>query len=160
MKTLSLLSVGLLITTSAMAAKVGDKAEYEGTIAAGGNSYPAALVLEITGLGSKPDTFVVKTTVSVATQSQSNTAERTANEVGDEAQAAAVVANCADAKGTPETIALANGEKIETCKISGAQNGAIMTVNYAAVPFLTARMVTNKSGQVTTLTLKSYARGQ
>lgn len=159
MKKLVLLSAVILSAASAQAAKIGDQAIYSGTMAYGSNSYPSTLTLEVTGPGAKEGTYVVKTTVTVASQSQSSTSERTPAEIGDESQAAEFVAKCADNKGTLEPITIQSGETLQTCKVSGMQNGSVVTIHYAAVPFLTARMVTGKTGQVSTLTLQSYRRG-
>lgn len=163
MKIIAILSVAVLPAATAFAApdaKVGDQAIYTGTMSIGQNAYPSTLTLEVTGPAAKPGAFVVKQTLSVASQSRETVSERTAAEIGDEAKTAEFVAKCEDNKGVREAITIESGETLQTCKVSAMQNGTVVAVNYAAVPFLAVRMVNTKTGQSSTLTLKSYRRGQ
>ncbi|MBS1960179.1 MAG: hypothetical protein JST80_11950 [Bdellovibrionales bacterium] len=159
MKAFSLLIAGLMFTVSAHAVKVGDMANLSGTISNGSASYPATLTMKVTSANSD-GTFNVSSSVSVMGQTQESTSVRSATEIGDEAQAADLVANCAAKGGINETITLASGEALNTCKLSGVQNGAVTVINVAAVPFLNARFQqASSAGMTTILTLQSYVRG-
>jgi hypothetical protein len=151
--------MGILLAVTSFAAKVGDQAFYQGTMANAISSIPVTLQQKV--VSQNPNgTFNVETAISVQGQTQTSTASRTAEEVGDEAQAAQIVDQCAAKGGVPEAMTIGSGETLKTCKITTVRNRDLTVVHIAAVPFLNARFQQTANGIITTLMLDSYTRGQ
>ena len=155
-----LLFVGVLLSSGAFAASVGDIANYAGTFTtASGEVYPMTFTLNVKSIAPSGN-YSIENTMTVLGHVQTKTTEMTPQQLGTDAETALLVTNCATANGIAEQVTIGSGETLATCKITSSENGGTMIANIAAVPFRSAKWTQVVNGNTIAMMLQSYVRGQ
>jgi hypothetical protein len=150
----------LLASAAGNNIQIGDQANFKGTIQQGSMNAGFTLSLKVASFDPASGKYTVETAqVMESGDAQTAVADRTANEIGDEATASAIVESCEDYGGSRETVAVAS-EQLNTCKVAQGDASATQEINIGAVQFMIVKYVdTQSDGMITKLNLTSYVRG-
>ncbi|WP_413291448.1 hypothetical protein [Bdellovibrio sp. HCB337] len=153
----------LTVTFASMIAEatpaLGDKSEYDVTLAKGGQSMSGTVVFELTNYNKATNSWTQTSTTDFNGQKQTQTETIEAKDLLDDATIDTILGNCAARGGKEETVNSPAGD-FASCAVPVTNTDGTGTVWVSKVPFGFSKWVANrKDGITVTGVLKSFQNG-
>jgi hypothetical protein len=163
MKSILVLVSALVMTTSAYAMpNVGDEATFAVTSTQAGQTQTGTLQMMLMSQNVSADTWSEQVTTTIAGQSSVQTSDVPSEQLMSDAEAQALLANCAAANGTAQTITVPAGT-FNTCELPADDASAGTSGNVwvgEAIFGIIQEDLTSTSGQHIVMQLQSTIAGQ